>query len=395
MSEMSQINRRALAAAIAGALTVPMTAIAVESNFYGHVNREILFLDDGEASDVQFLDNTAYSTRFGWRGSADMGNGITAGARIEMATQSNLGGGSTKLGDNGDFSIRLRQSYVWFSGNWGTLSLGQASDSLDGVAFSDLSGAWMAAENYPDHGGLAQFRDDTTGAYTSLIVYHIFASFDGARRDLVKYDSPAFGPVSISTFAATNNAWGVNANLDTELAGGQLWAQLGYMENQPEFNRSVVSTAGSKTGTLTGSISYKFSQGTNIMFAYGTNFRDEDNFGIAGSPGSGTAFCNAASAAGQDCDDPEHWYVALGHDWGNNSVRVQYQETDDFILGCSGESIGVGFNHSIPKPKVDLYTGYHNYSADCNDVGAGQIGATTGDLQDIDVFMVGAKVAFD
>jgi hypothetical protein len=303
-----------------------------------------------------------------------MGYGMEAGARIEIATESNLGGIKIKGGDfpANDRNLRLRHNYVWFSGNWGKLSLGQTSDSIDGTGFADQSGAWLAAENYPDHGSQVNFRDDTTGATTGLIVSHIFYSFDGGRRDLVKYDSPAFGPLTISVDADTNNRWNVGGWLDMDLAGGHLTAALGY----GEFQATVAPSAIEKNELLVGSISYKFSQGTNLMFAYGAQ-----DFGL--------------DIAGFERDDADHWYVALGHDWGNNSARVQYQETDDRIQGCGGESIGVGFNHAIPKPKVDLFAAYHNYSADCDATGAAIIGSTNGDLQDVDVFVVGGKVAFD
>ena len=45
------MKRKALAAAVAGALVVPAGVQAVEYSFYGHVNRAISFVDDGAASE--------------------------------------------------------------------------------------------------------------------------------------------------------------------------------------------------------------------------------------------------------------------------------------------------------------------------------------------------------
>lgn len=377
------MNKQALAVAVAGALSVPLGAQAVESNFYGHVNRAIVFMDDGQGSDVRFLDSSASSSRFGWRGTADMGNGTTAGARLEAAWQSNLSGGATLKGAdfNGDTAdIRLRHTYLWFTGNWGTLSAGQTSDSTDGVAFADQSNAWLAAENFPDYAANVAFRDETSGAAIAAIVSSAGLSFDGGRRDLVKYDSPSFGPVSLTVSAATNSRWDAALWVDADIGGGSFLGAIGYSHGG---GPGVAPSLGGSNDFVSGSASYKFSQGTNIMFAYGEADLD----------GAVTAALAAVSPTIDD--DPEHWYIALGHDWGNNAVRVQYGETDG-LVGCEGDTIGVGFVHSIPQPRVELYAGYHNYGFDCNAVGGGIRGVTAGgDIEDVDVFLVGSRVRFD
>ncbi len=381
------MNKKVLAVAVSGVLAAPFAAQAVESSFYGHVNRAIMFGDDGVGSDVQFVDNSASVTRFGWRGEGDVGNGMKAGARIELNPSSNVsgsaglkggdfnagshthtvGGTTSSSSGGGNVNTQMRHAFVYFSGNWGTLNLGHTSDAIDGVAFADLSNAWIPAENFPDVGGGITFRaDNAAGTATSLTVASIFSSFDGGRRDGVRYDSPSFGPVSFMVGAATNNRWDASLWVDSELAGGQFWGAVGY------------SHAAGATGadTILASASYKFSQGTNVAVAWAQ--RDAPDGSAAGTP------------------DPDHFFVALGHDWGNNAARVFYQQTDDVSAGCEGESFGVGFNHSIPKPRVDLYAGYANHSADCNAAANAGFGlAATTDLEDINVFFVGSRVRFD
>ena len=118
---------------------------------------------------------------------------------------------------------------------------------------------------------------------------------------------------------------------------------------------------------------FKFSQGTSVALAYGE-----------------------ADMEGAD-PDGDYWYIKVGHDWGNNSVAIDYKTSDDTIAdamctggACGGETFGIGFVHTMPKPKVDLYVGYRNFELD--DWNSAAAGAG---VDDIDVFFVGSRVKFD
>ena len=70
------MNKKLLAVAISGALTIPMAAQAIEFSTSGHVNRMVRFADDGIASDVQHVDSDSSRSRIRWKGSQDIGGGF-------------------------------------------------------------------------------------------------------------------------------------------------------------------------------------------------------------------------------------------------------------------------------------------------------------------------------
>ena len=124
------MNKKLLAAAVAGAVTAPLTAQALDFDISGHINRAVRFADDGQASDIQHLDATASRSRWahqGLRGSGqrhDCGLLLRGGHRINRTF-----GQALKATDGTDdpAGSNLRHSMVWFSGTWGTINLGTPS----------------------------------------------------------------------------------------------------------------------------------------------------------------------------------------------------------------------------------------------------------------------------
>ena len=360
------MNKKALAVAISSALAVPMAAQAVSFNISGQVNRAIMFSDDGVASDIHFTDNTASNTRFRITGSEDMGNGMTAGFNLEWASSINSndyvtikqGGDASLPGANAGGAFSARRNEVWFSGNWGKLSLGQGPTASDGMGNADLSNTWLADFSTPvSWGGAMTFRTEAAGAKSGILMFSTMTYFDGqSRRSRIRYDAPSFGPLSLSVDASQNDAWGAKGYVYTSLGGGDLSLAIGYASGDNRFGRSDFG----------GSASYLFSQGTNITLGW-----QERDFAAVGR------------------DTATHWYVKLGHRWGNNAVSISYGDNDDIRAnGSEADSIGIAFTHSIPKPKVELYAGYHNNSLD-ND------GTSATQYEDIDVFAIGTRVKFD
>jgi hypothetical protein len=126
-----------------------------------------------------------------------------------------------------------------------------------------------------------------------------------------------------------------------------------------------------------------FEFGTNLQFSYGQN--------------------ENVVPAGISAVTSKNWYLKIGHKWGNNAVSISYGESEDasqalatataIALG-TGDGSGytdkgfqIGFNHNIPKAKVDLYAGINGNTLD----------TPTGisDVDDIYTFVVGTKLKFD
>lgn len=332
----------------------PMAAQAIEFKTSGHVNRMVRWADDGIGSDVQHVDNSASRTRFRMKGAQDIGNGMKAGIYIESSIVSNLGSAvPLKVGDTGDLAFDIRHSALWFSGNWGKVTMGHTSDATDGMMFADQDGAWAANEiSTPvETAGAILFRTTAGAAATS--VTGAFPSYDGGRRDVLRYDSPALGPATIAVSVSNNQQWDAGLFVSTDLGGGNLLLNLGYRDQE--------NSAGSEQ--YGGSLGFAFSQGTNIHFGYA----ERDRVG--------------GGAAGRTSDV---WYAKLGHAWGNNAASISYGEHSDHIaVGTDAQQWGIGFNHTIPKVGVQFYASYHNYELN------------TAATEDIDVFFVGSRVQFN
>jgi predicted porin len=350
------MNKKAIAVAVSGALVAPMAAHAVKYKLSGQVNRAIQWRDDGQATGTQFVDNGASGTRWRMTGSEDIGNGMKVGFNWEWQNSSNGSGSGSVKGAAGGDGQAMRKAEVWFSGRWGKLSVGQGDGAGNGTTEMDLTSTWNAAATVTRSsftGGLA-WRTSGGGslAQTQGDTGEYFDAF--SRYDRVRYDTPALGPVTISGSVGDDSKWEIAARASSGIAGGQLSAGLWY----------GASTA-LKSG-VGGSAAYLFSQGTSIMFSASSVERKVP--------------------AGVSVDDPLSYYVKVGHNWGNNSVSVGYGETKDAVPGFKDSGFNVGFNHNIPKAKVDVYAS----------AGMNSLDAPAGvSAEDMTFFVVGSRLAFD
>ena len=114
------------------------------------------------------------------------------------------------------------------------------------------------------------------------------------------------------------------------------------------------------------SASVLFSQGTSLTAAYAE--REVQN-----------------ALTGAELRDADTFYIKLGHQWGNNSVAIDYGQTDDLAAANDEHTTwGIGIAHNIPGPNVQVYAGYRNHDLDR----PGQ------NVEDIDTFNIGARVRF-
>jgi predicted porin len=347
------MNKKLLAVAVSSALALPMAAQAVKFKLSGQVNRAMVFLDDDVASDIHHIDNGASGTRWIMSGSEDIGNGMKVGFNWEWQNSSNLQFSRAIKDDDGPDSQAMRKAEVWFSGNWGKLSIGQGDGAGNGTTEADLSDTWNSGA-YVSRVSFGSGVAWRTGAGGTIGLTHgdtgtYFDAF--SRYDRVRYDSPALGPVTVSASVGQNERWEVAGRVSTKLGGGDLSGAIFYGETSGIDNR------------WGGSASFLFSQGTNITFSYSQN-----------DPGGATT-------------EADSIYIKLGHKWGNNAVSVGYGVTDDQTVGFEDSGWNIGFNHNIPKPKVDIYASYHHNELD---VPTGVPG-----VGDISAFVVGTKLKFD
>jgi len=359
------MNKKILAVAIAGAMTVPMAAQAVKYKLSGQVNRAIVFMDDGEQSGVRNVDVGASSSRIRLRGSEDLGNGMKVGFYWENDMRSTKSSAQRPEmnGDGPDSAVGIRQSNVWFSGNWGRLTVGQTAGAGDGMteAFGSLIAgqyrtSYTGGMNWRTSGGRALTAGGGTtanGGASALTESSTFSAFDMfSRSDLIRYDAPMLGPVQLKASIGNDSQWEVGAFLSTDLGGGSLAINAGYGESS---QRGVDNRWG-------GSTRFTFSQGTSIGGAYAESE----------STGGGTA---------------DTWTVSLGHAWGNNSVLANYSESSDVTTNFDDKAWNFSYGLNLPKANTNLYAGFLYTELDTP---AGFLS-----VEDHTTFVMGARVKFN
>ena len=362
------MNKKVVSVAIASAMATPMAAQAVKYKLSGQVNRAIVFQDDGTDSQVRNVDAISSGTRFRLRGSEDLGNGVQVGFYWEMQTSSNASfnqnpqlNGDTGDGINGGATIR--HANVWFSGQWGKLTLGQGDGAGNGATEVDMSGTAISGQYHGRTsftGGMAWRTSN--GAATGLTSGNTYTEFDAfSRYDQIRYDSPALGPVTLAASIGNANRWEAAARLNTGLGGGKLGAALFYGQDS---GRDI---GGADTTRYGGSASFLFSQGTSVTVAYARQELD----------GAGTT-------------DSDVFSVKVGHKWGPHAVSAGYSHCEDCtgVGGVSTEDdgIGIGYVYSLKKANTQIYAGFQH---DELDIGGGP------SVDDHNTVVVGARVRFD
>ena len=333
------MKHKALTAAIATALAAPMAAQAVDFSISGQVNRALFIVDQGDHTRAKVANNGASSTRVRVTGSSEMMDGNTAGIHIEYEE-----GGSTTQGDT---TIKLRHANAWFSGGFGKITLGQASEAGDGTVYPDKSGVWGI--------GVGQLHSSGSTLYG---VY--FDSLDGGTRlNLVRYDTPVIGLVSGAVSVANDDYVSAKITGDQSVGGttvsGSLAVNMGASDN------ADVTTAALGIGLASGitwSVAWASSNSPKV---------------------------------GQETASYVH--TVVGYKFGNSSVGVSYYGGNDMdVNGSESTGIGVGAAHLLPKVDAVVYAGVQQHSVDGGDSTNASLDAK-GNGDDT-VLTIGTKISF-
>ena len=234
------MHKKALTVAIAGALAAPMAAQAVDFTISGHVNRAIFISDSDSSTSATVKDNGSSGTRIRATGSSELMGGTSAGVNLEYSAGGSLG---------------LRYGEVWFSGDFGKVSVGQGDQGGEGSVYNDKSGV-LGIGHGQDMNGAA------TGYYTSL---------DGGagRNERIRYDTPGIGPISAAVSAGNDDQFSAGLKLNQEFGGTAFSAGLGFVQNHGGHGQS---------DTVSGSAGVKMPSGVTISAAWG---KGTDHVGAA------------------------------------------------------------------------------------------------------------------
>lgn len=307
----------------AALISVPVCA----ADFYGQVNKAILWADDGRETRVIVGDNDRSSTRFGFRGEQVLGGGLKATFLLEGELKDDdssirFGGGAKDAPSASPATFAERHARVGLAGDFGAVFLGRTSSATDGLTELDLAPAndVMGSEIEKIGGALQLGGGQTFGDH-----YSNFEGLDLAggrdRAHVVRYDSPTFNGVQLTTAVANGGDVDVAARYGATLGDFEVKAGLGFGQNNSAGGTGLLAG----TQQWSGAVTAKHSAGLAATVAYGRADTDSSL-------------------------SPEFWYAKVGYGQGPWGVAVDYGTAEEIsALGAEAEAFGLGGQYDFGK----------------------------------------------
>ncbi|MBX2868192.1 MAG: porin [Acidiferrobacterales bacterium] len=300
------MNKKLIAAAVASTLAAPVVYADGHLGItpYGRINNAIDIRDAGENNTV---DVSNVSSRFGFKGAGDIGNGLTAIGRYEFAT-------TTDKEQNNVADLRL--GYVGLSGGFGSVTIGNQ---------------WSA---YFNHFG-------TIVSPTYSLGYYLYSSYAGGpfrTSNTIKY-SNSFGPVSLDADLRLNES-GEDNDVAEKLNGDGFG--IGVTFNATD-SISIAISADSEENNDTDIVDEETGDILGTAAA-----EDTDRFGIAGKFGFGPAALHIGHQTTEQGNfevDHTQVYVSVGIG-DKTSVLVGAGVAEDNGTG-EADSVFLGAYHNL------------------------------------------------
>ena len=206
---------------IAAALAVLATSVSAQNvTIYGVLDAGFQQHNNGTESYTRSSDNALSTSRLGFRGTEDLGNGLKANFQIEGQLNPSAGSmGSTTVAANEIFN---REAWVGISGSLGELRLGRQ----DVTYAQDIDT------------GASQFSNFGNRAINGTAV-----ELGSDQKNIIKYISPVAGGLSLQLgYGSANNA---GATADT--AGDQKGAAILFSKGSAKLFAGVHKTDATAT----------------------------------------------------------------------------------------------------------------------------------------------------
>jgi hypothetical protein len=325
------------------------------ANLYGQVNLTYQGFDDGEQTTNGIVDNGNWNTRLGFT-LTQSSDDIILRARFE--TGLGLRNSALVSQDYEPPWLKWERTWLrWFEiaadSSYGTVSFGQGS-----TAFTFHAGATDSSDGF----GSFRFRNGN-GDLTNVTIGRVNNSFDGARRFRLRYDTPVFSGVMLST------SYGRNV--------------LNKDDNTDYYDVAF---------RWTGDIG-DFAVRTAVGYQWLDNPDGDNTRRLAGSA---TVFhtptgLNLALSAGEEIGGANYVWVRAGwradlFDIGTTSLSADYYYGRDFLSdGARTENYGLYAVQSLDPVSIDLYAGWRHFTY------SDELGGT---YQDADGILIGARWFF-
>jgi hypothetical protein len=341
----------------------------------GSVNELVLGYDDGQQSGSYQATNDAFTTRLVFRGLAEFTEDWSGGFWTEIG----LSGARSVLvnqagdGANVGTSVRLRRASGRIrSETFGELRIGQAMPATRSIILANANdgvGAFSGADVVVI-GGSFRFRNgDGTLSGLSPVNFTV-GSIDTERRNLVRYDSPAFVGVFASVAWASKGFWDVGVRYDGQISAFSINGGIGYVnlpgdsEVGPGFGRDV--------NELKGSLSVLHQPTGLFLDLAGVHRKLKANDGLTALPDFDTRFVRAGIVA----DLLQLGPTVLFGEYSNSTDALSGRDFTDDGLGMVSSSRmkvhGVAAVQRIDAADMAWYLAYRQFDASAT----GSVGST-------------------
>ena len=349
----------------------------------GHVNRALVVVDSDdsvafEGSKAGVVNNGSSSTRVRWTGSSEMMDGNSVGIQVEYQESGS--------------SLSLRHANVHYAGEFGKVTIGQGSEAGDGSAYKG------SVTTFGIGHGQEQGKGLFSGAARTAInrYFDHFGSLDaGTRTNMIRYDTPAIGPVGAAVSVGNEDRISLAATLSTEFSGSSFNAMIASLREDGLNEGKAKETVGASFGV-------SMANGLGISGAWA---RGDNHGGSKATTGTPSSRCSTGTIADGDCSeqlyyakmadepkaatdptDPSFFQAGIAYSFGDTTVSASWYNSEDFVNeGSDGTAIGVGVNHNMPKVGAQVYAAVQGYSVEKG---------PDEDSEDATVAVVGTRVRF-
>lgn len=318
------MKKSLIALAVFGAFSGAALADGSNVQLYGLLDEGFQHFDNGTHGSSQLSSGEALTSRFGMKGSEDLGSGLTASFQLEegLGAVNDLQAGS---------GTQPRVADVALSGSFGTVAAGR-----------------MATFNHNDIAATDPFGIGMTGNVNQIGGKGLVSALDPvARTTALAYVSPNFSGVTLgAAWTTAGNATGFNTTgqattgawtLHGGYANGPITANVDYIV----VNSGTVSlgntTKASKDYLLTGTYDFGVAK---LAAAYGDNKPDAGNG-----------------------DEHSAWMLGVTVPVGPGNILASYAVGKDKVTSGQGKQFAVGYQYNLSK-RTSLYTSYAHISND-------------------------------
>jgi predicted porin len=341
------MKRSLIALAIASIFTAP-AAMADDVKIYGKADMGIGSVNNGTTSTTQVSSQV---TKIGFKGSEDLGGGVSAVWQIEQQIDIDGGSGSTHT------TFAGRNSFLGLKSDAaGTILLGRHDTPYkEATRHMDVFGDQMA-DNRSLLGGADPTKTGSTAGY-----------MDARTPDTLMYISPKLGGMATIeaayvASAETSNTAGAVKGSAYSLAGifdiGPVRVAAAYQPIKYSTAGDYAATAATLPTAVAANDEYKASK-VGASYAITDGIKVNAVYEKYTSSGAGTAMVNDASG------QTNAYVGAVFKVTGSDAVKVAYGKAGKVgnVAATGAHQMSVGYDHDLTK-STKVYAQYTKISND-------------------------------